>query len=134
MDKTQARNAVFGQQLGKRRRVTTPHIPNFAADVVSLTGNARRDLVKRTEGFDLMQQQVAVIIAAYRAVDSNDRIFEPGDRDSLLELPGYVLDELALPALEINGMATNAFEDAAGNSETTPSSSSGTSSPSASGE
>lgn len=135
--KADLRNALFGQRLERRVFFTHPEVPNFAADIVSLSGKARRQLVKVAEDADTFEQTAALLIATLRVPETNDPLLSEGDRDFLLELPGFVLDAMAEIAMGINGMGVSvraAIEGAEKNSETTPTSKDGSPSPSGSGE
>lgn len=98
-----------------------------------LTVAERRDLFQQATNEDGEQDpavfEAMAVIHCVCIPGTRERLFKIGDKESLTELPAPVLDELAEPALRINGLLISGVKTALKNSAPTPSASTSTDSP-----
>lgn len=130
---TAARPRSLREQILARRdapglTITPSFLDGQAVDVVIMTVAERRDLITQAtndEGErDAAEFEALTVIHCVCIAGTKERLFKLGDKDALMELPATVLDELAEPALRINGLLISSVPDvetARKNSRATPS-------------
>jgi hypothetical protein len=126
------RAKLLAQTKRKSVTITPAFLDGVPVRLPVMSVGERRDLITATtndEGErDAAHFEAMVVIAcAYDA--KGEKLLSDGDRDALVELPSSVLDELAAPALQINGLLIGGVETARKNSNATPSDSTSTDSP-----
>lgn len=123
-------------QKAKAVVVTPSFLDGQSVEVRVMSVKERRDVFQAANNDDgnqdAAQFEAAVVIACTFDHDSGQRVFQMTDQEALAELPSDVLDQLAEPALRINGLLIGGVEAALKNSATTPSASASTGSPNAS--
>jgi hypothetical protein len=130
------RAKLFAQTKRKFKLITPAFFDGDAIELREMSVAERRDLIAATadeEGErDSAHFEAMVVIACAFDPETGEKVLGDADRDTLIELPASVLDEIALPALTINGLAIDSDETALKNSATTPNVSTNTDSPNAS--
>lgn len=138
---TPGRRQSLREQILARRdvrgEIVTPSFLNGqTVEVCVLTVGERRDLFAQATGEDGAQDpavfEALTVIHCVCIPGTRKRLFTQGDKDTLIELPAPELDELAEPALRVNGLLISGVRTALKNSAPTPSESSSTDSPNAS--
>lgn len=112
-------NALRDNILKQRKPKSRPITPTFlagtdtpTADVRVMSVGERSDLITAsTDGSGDRDSAVflaRLVIETVYVPGTDDKVFSPADQDTLKALPSNVLDELAAPALEINGLMMGA--------------------------
>lgn len=132
------REAIFAQR-GKAptKKIYPSYLDGREIEVKVMTVGERRDLLDNTERGegerDSAEFIALLVIACAIDPETKEPIFTIGDRDTLIDLPSTVVDEIAGPALLINGLLMSSAPDvgaARKNSTATPSASESSDSPS----
>lgn len=100
--------------LSKSKKKSKLLSPSFLADtdtkeveVRVMTVGERSDVVAKSNASGERDSAVylaRIVIESCYVPGTEDKVFTPADQDVLVALPSDVLDEIAAPALEINGL------------------------------
>jgi len=122
------RELVLARRVPKGELITPSFLDGQTVEVCIMTVGERRDLMaqaKNDQGeADPAEIEALVVIHTACIPGTRERLFTLGDKDALIEMAATELDELAEPALRINGMAKGGVPDletARKNSSATPS-------------
>lgn len=112
-------NAIRDNVLKQRKAKARVIQPSFLAgtdtpdvEIRVMSVGERSDLITATTNTDGDRDSAAflarIVIETAYTPGTDDKVFGPADQDTLKALPSDVLDELAAPALEMNGLMIGA--------------------------
>lgn len=109
------RDSILAQKP-KSQSVTPSFLDGQTVEVRVMSVKERRDMLAAAnddEGnHDAAAFEAAAVIACTYDPETGRRVFEETDKEALTELPSNVLDELAEPALRLNGLLVAGVEAA----------------------
>lgn len=116
------RESIIAQKA-KKKTITPSYLDGKEVEIRVMSVGERRDFLKSSNDEDGNQDaallEAAIIIECVYDPETGKRVFEPTDRDTLVSLPAPILDELAEPCLEINGLLVNSVDAALKNLKAT---------------
>lgn len=118
----QLREKILNSRAAKSERVTLKELDGIEVEIRGLSFGAAVDLqnsAKDGDGtMDVKRLYPALVIATVFDPETGEQLFDPADRDPLLELPSLALDELGDHCGRVSGILGKADEDIRKNSGT----------------
>ena len=128
MDRKALRDQIFNSNDIKKQ-VVTSKTWGCDVEVRGMSGTARAAVMKSYDGegnVDYALFYPSILIATCYVPGTDEQLFDEADRDLLNTKSAAGLEELALPAMKLSGMSKEDLKSAEKNSESSPSSVSGT--------
>jgi hypothetical protein len=128
------REQILAKSARKAKRVTPSFLDGQEVEIREMNVAERQGVINGSmrvtkviedgeviekRDMDSAELEALVVIACTFDPGTGAKVFEDGDREALVAMSSSVLDELAAPALVLNGLAVRTVETARKNSSAT---------------